>query len=201
MGTLKPRHVRRSLKAFQWLLFFSFAIPSMLYAAPHPGMGSSRLVAPELGLFWKRQGFQLQTGASGWELASPMGDSVDNKVRYVRPAGESEIASMAVQIETLKSELTLENYAKKWMRDYVNYGFDVLGTQAFTQNKAKGLVVDLIHKKTDQQLRQILFLKNKKVVILTCRDFHKTFQQTLIGCNHISRTFEWSETLPTTLKR
>lgn len=152
-------------------------------------MGSSLLVSPETGFFWKRHGFQLKTGSSGWELASPSEEDA-TKVRYVRPA--SDLASLAVQIENLKTELTLENYAKKWMRDYVNYGFDVLGTQAFQQNQAKGLVVDLVHKKSDQQLRQILFLKNKKVVILTCRDHQKNFQQTLMGCNQISKSFEWS---------
>jgi hypothetical protein len=180
----------RSRTTLTTLLFIAFSIPSMLYAAPHPGMGSSLLVSPEKGFFWKRYGFQLQTGLSGWQLAPPTDDDA-NKVRYVRPS--SDIGSLAVQIENLKSDLTLENYAKKWMRDYVSYGFDVLGTQAFTQNNAKGLVVDLVHKKSDQQLRQILFLKNKKVVILTCRDHLKTFQQTLAGCNQISKSFEWTD--------
>jgi len=190
MGALKITRIISSQILFSLLLFNAYLVPSVLYAAPHPGMGSSLLVSPEKGLFWKRYGFQLQTGLSGWQLAAPS-DEESNKVRYVRPGFES--ASLAVQTENLKTELTLENYAKKWMRDYVSYGFDVLGTQAFTQNKAKGLVVDLVHKKSDQQLRQILFLKNKKVVILTCRDHQKTFQQTLLGCNQISKSFEWSE--------
>jgi hypothetical protein len=189
MTPLKARPCIFLFGGFFPLLFVSFLMPSSLYAAPHPGMGSSLLVSPEKGLFWKKQGFQLQTGSSGWQLAPPSDDGT-GRVRFLRP--DSESASLAVQIENLKTELTLENYAKKWMRDYVNYGFDVLGTQAFQQNKAKGLVVDLLHKKSDQQLRQILFLKNKKVVILTCRDHQKTFQQTLLGCNQISKSFEWS---------
>ncbi len=190
MAVLNLRHTSATQIGFFGLLFAAFLVPSLLYAAPHPGMGSSLLVSPEKGLFWKRQGFSLQAGASGWELASPS-DEDNTKVRYLRPASAS--ASLAVQIENLKTELTLENYAKKWMRDYVSYGFDVLGTQAFAQNNAKGLVVDLVHKQSDQQLRQILFLKNKRVVILTCRDQQKTFAQTLVGCNQISKSFEWSE--------
>lgn len=189
MAHLKNQSAKSSHHWSKALLFFSLLIPSVLYAAPHPGMGSSLLVAPEKGFFWKRYGFQLQTGLSGWQLAPPSDDEA-NRIRYVRP--DTDIASLAVQIENLKTELTLESYAKKWMRDYVSYGFDVLGTQAFTQNNAKGLVVDLIHKKSDQQLRQILFLKNKKVVILTCRDHKKSFQQTLVGCNQISKSFEWT---------
>lgn len=114
----------------------------------------------------------------------------DFQARYMRPNSTS--GSLAVRIETLKSDLTLESYTKKWMRDYTSYGFEVLGTNSFQQNGAKGLVIDLVHKKADYQLRQVLFLKNKRVVILTCRDQQKKFQQTLIGCNQISRTFEWS---------
>ena len=98
-------------------------------------------------------------------------------------------------METLRTEMTLENYTKKWIRDYSNYGFDVLGSQTFALNGSKALVVDLFHKKSEQQMRQVLFLKNKKVVTLTCRDQQKTFEQTLIGCNQISKSFEWTDNL------
>ena len=99
-----------------------------------------------------------------------------------------------IRAEQLKAELTLENYTKRWIKDYLSYGFEVLGTQTFFQNNDKALVVDLLHRNSQQQLRQVLFLKNKRVVTLTCRDQQKTFQMTLNGCNQISRTFQWAET-------
>ena len=173
-------------------LFVNCFVCLKAYAAPHPGMGSSLLVAPERGLFWQRKGFALRTADSGWELSAPQNES-SAAVRYLKPGSPS--ASLAVQLETLKADLSLENYAKRWIRDYASYGFEILGTQTFLQNGSKGLVVDLFHKKSDQQLRQILFLKNKNIVILTCKDERKKFTQTLQGCNRISKTFEWNSKL------
>ncbi len=169
------------------VLFLNSLLCVQVYAAPYPGAGSSLLVAPERGLFWQRRGFELKSGTTGWQLAPPQQETAS--VRYLKPGSTS--ASLSVQLETLKADLSLENYAKRWMKDYSNYGFEVLGTQTFLQNGAKGLVVDLFHKKSDQQLRQILFLKNKNIVILTCRDDRQKFPQTLLGCNQISKSFEW----------
>ncbi|MEZ0392553.1 MAG: hypothetical protein ACAH59_10070 [Pseudobdellovibrionaceae bacterium] len=174
-------------------LFALFLISSAAFAAPMPGTGSSLLVAPEMGLFWKRQGFQLKAGTTGWQLAAPQGED-DEQVRYLKP--NSSTGSLAVRTEILKADLSLENYTKRWMKDYSNYGFEVLGTQPFFQNGSKGLVVDLLHKKSNQQLRQVLFVKNKKAVVLTCRDTQKFFSQTILSCNQISKSFEWTDNKP-----
>lgn len=172
------------------LMFLITLGSARVYAAPHPAVGSSVLVAPEHGIFWKRWGFQLGAGKTGWQMLSD--ESGDNSLaRYIRP--NSATGSLALRTELLKTDLSLKNYTKKWMRDYTNYGFEVLGTNSFFQNGARGLVIDLIHRKSDQQLRQVLFLKNKRVVVLTCRDQQKKFQQTLLGCNEISKTFKWSK--------
>lgn len=185
-------------KNFRWSLqgplFAVLLIPFTSYGAPSPGAGSSLLVAPEMGLFWQRQGFLLKSGATGWSLGSPTAEGEDQEVRYIRT--NSKTASLAVKTETIKTDLSLENYAKRWMKDYANYGFDVLGTKTFYQNGTKGLVIDLVHKKSEQQLRQVLFLKNRKAVILTCKDQQKTFQQTISGCNQISKSFEWVDNPP-----
>lgn len=183
--------IRSNKSLFQSLLralgFGFLVISANAYAAPVPGTGSSLLVAPELGLFWKHQGFQLKTGDTGWQMNSS-GEGENRIVRYSDP---DVTGSLAVHTETLKADLTLENYTKKWMKDYPSYGFDVLGTRTFAQNGAKGLVIDLVHRKSDQQLRQVLFLKNKKAVVLTCKDEQKKFEKTLHNCNQISKSFQW----------
>jgi hypothetical protein len=182
---------RKSLgTALTGFLFALSLVPTIVYAAPYPATGSSLLVAPEMGLFWKRQGFSVKTSGTGWQLGSPLPED-EGQVRYIRP--NQPTASLSVRTEALKTDMTLENYSKRWMRDYVSYGFELLGTQSFGQDGNKGLVVDLLHKKNEQQLRQVLFLKNKRVVILTCRDQQKGFEQTLLGCNQISKSFQWAE--------
>jgi hypothetical protein len=201
MDTLRLSRSKVALqKIFSLLtkgLFTLLLMPAVSYAAPYPATGSSLLVAPELGLFWKRQGFELKTGYTGWQIDAPHSAEEDEQLRYIRP--NVPTASLAVRTEMIKTDLTLENYTKRWIRDYTNYGFDLLGTQTFYQSGNKALVVDLVHKKSSQQLRQVLFLKNKRVVVLTCRDQQKTFEQTLIGCNQISKSFQWTDTSrPTT---
>lgn len=191
MAALNSHKRKLWFSFFQGLLFVIFLIPIAGYAAPSPGAGSSLLVAPETGLFWRREGFQLKTGKTGWTLASPELEEEAGIIRYLRP--NSKTGSLAVKTEMLKADLTLENYAKRWMKDYSNYGFELLGSQTFSQNGTKALVVDLLHRKSEQQLRQILFLKNKKAVVLTCKDQQKNFQQTIVGCNQISKSFEWVE--------
>lgn len=176
--TQKSRHLSS--------LFVISLVTLQAYGSPHPAVGTSALVSPEKGLFFQRYGFLLKTEQSGWTLATP-----SDQVTYVNP--KSETGSLSVRTETLRIEMTLENYAKRWMKDYPNFGFDVLGTKAFGLNKARGLVVDLSHKKSGQQLRQILFLKDKKVVILTCKDQSAKFEATLQGCNQIAKSFQWSE--------
>lgn len=190
MGLVKFHNTKRLKSVFALLLFVLSSLSSGAYAAPYPATGSSLLVAADSGLFWLRQGFQLKTPSLDWQMGSPDSDD-ENEVRFLRASKPG--ASVSVRSETLKTELTLENYSKRWMKDYSNYGFDLLGTQTFIQSGTKALVVDLIHKKSQLQMRQVLFLKNKRVVILTCRDEQKSFEQTLSGCNQISKSFQWSD--------
>ena len=70
---------------------------------------------------------------------------------------------------------------------------DLLGSKAFTQNKTQGYVIDLLNRKTNRELRQVIFMNQpkKSAVILTCRDSAKQFAATLKGCNEIIRSFAW----------
>jgi hypothetical protein len=109
-------------------------------------------------------------------------------------------AKFSIKEDTLPNELSLEVYAKRWMKDYSSYGFDFLGSRPFVNqslgNKnAKGLVVDLVHKSSDKQLRQVIFLKKKQAVILTCVDQKQNFSQTLDDCNQMIRSFEWKDSI------
>jgi hypothetical protein len=54
-------------------------------------------------------------------------------------------------------------------------------------------VLDLINRDNGRQLRQVVFLKKQKAVILTCRDQVSTFKDSLKNCNQIIRTFQWTE--------
>lgn len=101
-------------------------------------------------------------------------------------------AVLTVRVDDLKKETTLDKYVQRWMKEYPRFGFDVLGSGAFSQNKQRGYVLDLVNRDQKKQLRQVVFLKGKEAVILTCRDNQSTFKDTLKSCNEIVRNFTWT---------
>ena len=161
-------------------------------ASPHPASGSSVLVTPQQGAFFSSRGFNLKTD-SAWKIESSEPESTDGihefSLSYRHPGLPT--AKFSVQTDTLQKEMSLETYAKKWMKDYSSYGFDVLGARTFQNGEAKGLVVDVFHQKKSIQLRQVIFVRKKTAVILTCLDQKSSLEKSLFGCNQIVKTFSW----------
>lgn len=184
------------------ILAFSLAA----FAAPIPGTSTSKLVSPEIGLYHSPIGFQMNSGKTGWaHVAPPRGNKFIATMYMAQPTsiatqmhadltGKIKTASPAtltVRVDELEKDIALEKYIQKWLKEYPRYGFDVLGSKAFVQNKQKGYVLDLVNRDQGKQLRQVVFLKQKKAVILTCRDKVASFQTTLKSCNEIIKSFVW----------
>lgn len=188
-------------------------------AAPIPATSTSKLVSPQLGLYRSPMGFQVTNGGSGWVHAEPpkgnkyivtmykapttaQPGSVADQMRNDLSAKGSVVASapkikagspatLTVRVDELSKDIAIDKYIQKWMKEYPRYGFDVLGSKPFVQNMQRGYVLDLVNREQGKQLRQVVFLKEKKAVILTCRDRIASFQENLKGCNQIVRTFTW----------
>lgn len=174
-----------------WLsLFISGA-----YAAPHPGTSTSILTDANKGLFLSRKGFSLGTSGSAWQIQEDRSLSrgePDSSWRFSNTAQPS--AQAHIKTDYLKTDLTLEAYAKRWMRDYSPLGLDVMGSKVFSQNGDRGLVIDLMDTKKKIQMRQAVFMKRKRVVILTCSDTQANFDKSIQECNQLIKNFSWVET-------
>ena len=157
-------------------------------AAPMPATASSKLVSPQLGLYRSPLGFEISSGTSGWAHAEPPKNNKYVATLYADPKTK---ASLSVRVDQLKKEMPIDKYVSRWSKEYPRYGFDVVGSQTFAQNKQKGYVVDLVNRDTGKQLRQVVFMKKTHAVIMTCRDNIKNFKQSLKDCNQIIRTFSW----------
>ena len=191
-------------------------VSSFAFAAPIPGTATSKLVSPQIGLYHSPMGFQLNAGGTGWShVAPPKGNKYIATVYRAEPGSvaaqmnadlhatgnvvkDNAVASakgspamLTVRVDNLDKEMTLDRYIGKWMKEYPRYGFDVLGSKPFMQGKSKGYVLDLVNRNQGKQLRQVVFLKQKSAVILTCRDSIGTFQTSLKACNQIVKTFTW----------
>jgi hypothetical protein len=164
---------------------------SFCNAAPHPATSSSSGLTPEKGLFFARKGF-IFPAPKHWTLDEDLREESTDEFSIEYKSKSSQTATLSLKTDSLKKNLSLESYGKKWMKDYSSYGFDLLGAKPFVNdNKAKGLVVDLKHRKKNQQLRQVIFLQNKTAVTLTCVDEIKNFINTIADCNSFFKNFSW----------
>ncbi|MBC7370405.1 MAG: hypothetical protein H7326_02505 [Bdellovibrionaceae bacterium] len=161
-------------------------------AAPHPATSTSTLMDPQLGHYFQSQGFNLKTAGTDWLPTPQNNESIFESVRLTPKGLMESSASMSVRTDSLNKQATLESYAKKWMRDYPSYGFEVLGAKSFAMAGGPGLVVDMIQKSRSKQLRQVILQKGQRVAILTCLDNQSSFQKTLTACNQLVKNFEWN---------
>lgn len=174
------------------VVFTSLTLSFAAVGAPMPGMGSSALSDPAKASLFQGYGFSLKTAGTDWVPVHDDKDTIFQTIR-IEPKKKSQEsnASLSIRMDTLKEATGLEGYARKWMRDYPSYGFQILGTKTFNLGGGKGMVVDLVQKAKNKQLRQVILQKNEKVAVVTCLDEKDRFSETLLSCNQIVKSFEW----------
>lgn len=173
-------------------LIFTFFLNSAC-AAPFPATSSSILTDPSKSLFFRGFGFNLQSPGMNWSAKSTMNENIFESVRF-EPKGESASSSeaaLSLRMDRLKDVGSLEIYARKWMRDYPSYGFEMLGTKSLTLGGGRAILVDLVQKNKNRQLRQVILQKNERVAVLTCLDRKDRFNETLQACNQLIKSFQW----------
>lgn len=163
-----------------------------LMAAPFPVTSSSILTDPSFGLFYKPHGFSLKSAGTDWVLNPEASKSIFQSYKYKPKENSfSKLAELTLRIDQISSQQNLENYAKKWMRDYPQFGFEILGTKSMKMGGSNALLVDLYQRNKNQQLRQLILQKESKIVIMTCADQMDNFKKTLVQCNQMMNSFSW----------
>lgn len=160
-------------------------------AAPIPLTSSSSFIAAKPGLFHSSLGYSLHAAETNWVQVRPPQNNRYIETVYRASENEDVQAALTVRADKLNQPAELSEYASKWIKDYSRFGFQILSSKKVRVGEEVGFMLDLVHQDTSKQLRQILFLKDKNVVTLTCRDDIKNFSQTLKSCNDIIRTFHW----------
>lgn len=165
-------------------------------AAPYPVTSTSALYSLLQGTYLSSIGFKIDSKKSGWVQQMPPENS--KILTLFRPPIKSNEkhseALLTVRAELLKKSLNLKQYAKTWINDYLQFGFNILGSQFFNQNENLGLVVDLVNYTTQKQIRQVVYLTNQKAIIITCSDNLTEIKNSLPACNSIIRSFTWIQT-------
>ncbi len=174
-------------------MLISFLLPISALAAPHPATSTSAFTAPEKGLYFLHKGFTLKTDGSTWLPVSESDSTLLETVRFAskdKPQG----GYLSIRTDRVAKSASLELYTRKWMRDYPNYGFEVLASKAFSLNGQPALIVDLLSRSKGKQIRQVILKNEDKVAIMTCMDAKENFTASLQQCNQIIKTFQWTTT-------
>lgn len=161
------------------------------FAAPVPG--STNAANPKLGLYASPLGFKISASDTDWIQTEPPPKTKYIVTMYKSPQKFKDTqASLTVRVDKLEKRQALRSYVDQWLKDYPKFGFDVLGSKPFETGKQKGYVIDLVSRSSQKQLRQVVFMKDDKAVILTCRDHQENFKHTLKSCNSIIKSFQWA---------
>lgn len=146
------------------------------------------------GHFFHPKGFKLDSSGTAWVQSEAPKNIPSLVTIYKSPVPvNGQQPALTVRVDQMKRQQNLKSYVKRWMQDYTRFGFDVLTAKNITINEQSAFLLDIISRETQKQLRQVVFLKEKMAVILTCRDGKDSFQKTVQDCNQIIKTFKWTE--------
>ena len=168
------------------LLFTAFI--QLVFAAPHPLTGSSIVNQPNNNLAFTQMGFKLNAVPEYWSFNKTLESSA--KTLELGPANKT---LLSLRFENVPAKTNLEQYVRRFLRDYNQYGFSVAGLQSIQTGKVPSVIVDLNQKNKTTRSRQVFFNRQNKMVIATCSDETLKFDATLALCNRILGTFEWRE--------
>ncbi len=168
-----------------WILFFSLAAQ----AAPMPGPTSSTS-----NFFYSPKGFRIDPSKTAWVQTEAPKNIPSLVTIFKSPVPvDGQQPALTVRVDELQRKQGLKTYIKRWMQDYSRFGFDVLTAKNVVINNQSAFLLDIISRETKKQLRQVVFLKDKIAVILTCRDGRESFSKTVQDCNQIIKTFRWTD--------
>jgi hypothetical protein len=167
------------------VLLFS-ALIQIAFAAPHPLTGSSIVNQPYNNLAFTQMGFKLDAIPEYWGFNKAL--DTTGKTLELGPANRT---LLSLRYETVPAKTNLEQYVRRFLRDYNQYGFSVSGLQSVEAGRVPSVIVDLNQKNKATRSRQVFFNRQNKMVIATCSDESAKFDATLALCNRILGTFDW----------
>ncbi|WP_413943437.1 hypothetical protein [Bdellovibrio sp. HCB-162] len=176
------------MKSFLGILL---SLPLISLAAPYPATSSSALTAPEKGLYFLHKGFTLKTEGTNWVPVPGSEQSLLDTVRFSSKDNPKD-GSLSIRTDKVAKTASLDLYTRKWMRDYPNYGFEVISAKNFTLNGSPALVVDMLSRSKNKQIRQVILKNEDRVAIMTCLDDKANFNKALQNCNQIMKSFSWN---------
>lgn len=173
-------------------IFLFLLTPITVFSAPYPATSSSDFLKTGIGLFRSPLGFQVTSEKTNWIHTEAPKNQKFIATIYKAPESFKGVQPLiTVRMDSMDKKKTLNQYMREWVKVYPRLGFQVLGTKKVKVSQKRGFMIDLIHSKTQRQMRQVVFVRDKKAIVLTCRGHQESFKTTLKSCNQIIRNFDW----------
>lgn len=162
-------------------LFFNIAL-----AATHPLTGSSIINLPNNSMAFTQMGFRLDTVPLNWNYNK----SLNSDAKSIE-LGVGEKTLLTFRLENVSPKTQLEQYVRQYLRDYNQYGFEVISLQSLSKSSIPTVIVDLNQKNKLNKSRQVFFFKQGKMIIATCADDVANYEKTFAVCNQVLGSFKW----------
>ncbi|MBC7421576.1 MAG: hypothetical protein H7328_12685 [Bdellovibrio sp.] len=159
------------------------------YSAPHPLTGSSIVNRPQNNIAMSQLGFKLGSMPANWVYKNS--SDLDSLSLEMGPEEENSKSLLTLRTEKVAAKTDLEKYVRQYLRDYNQYGFEVVGLQSYKKNVTPSVIVDLTQKNKLTKSRQVFYQHGDKIVLATCLDNFQQFDHTVAICNRILGAFEW----------
>ena len=177
-------------------ILLTFLFPLFTHAAPFPTTGSSAVNSPKWNTAFSQMGFSFKLVSDEWVFLEnpsqnrlPANQQIDMGFKTL-----SESARLSLKTETYRGKVNLEAYAKKYLRDYNQYGFEVISSRSIKINGVPAVVIDLMQKNKLTQSRQIFLGADEKITIASCIDKTEMFSLTSNMCNQLINNYNWRPT-------
>lgn len=164
-------------------LFMNLVAINKAMALVHPAAMISDLSKPEKGYFLNRQHLQMNVDKEKWNL-------IESQQPFL--AVWSSVAGQLSLVKDDKSpNLSLKSYTKKWSRDFNLYGLEVIGNQEIKLPAGQALVLDVLDRKNQKQIRQYILSKEKTLITISCSGESKDMTTLIPECHKAIESFRW----------
>ncbi len=154
------------------------------------------------GAYYSKKGFSLNSAQTSWMQTAPPKQIPSLVTVYRSPIPlNGQQPALTVRVDDLRRAESLRVYVRHWMKDYTRFGFEVLTAKPIKINDNPAFLLDIVSRATQKQLRQVVLVKGKTAVILTCRDGRESFAKTVLDCNEIMKTFAWDREVSPELRQ
>jgi len=164
-----------------------FFLVSSLKADVITLMRSSDILNLESSMYFSFKKFNLPINSKAWKINWDSSQLDQLKLEST----SSNKAQMSVHLSRMERKLNLSQYAKKWTKEYSQFGFDLMKVQNIKVNNSEVLLIDVYHPKLKKQLRQYIAIKNDQVLLVGCQSQPEVFASAVESCEESVKKMSW----------